>query len=528
MKKLCIFLATVIFILAAVIPLEANAETSAAPELKSNIALLINLDTDTVVFEKNAGRTTDPSSLTKVVTAILALENCKDLDKPVTAQEQAIDALKNVLGANAQIKTGEELTMRQLLLCMMAQSANEASNVIAQELGGSLDGFTAMMNEFVEKIGCTTTNFVNAHGIYQEGQFTNANDMALIAKYAINVPGFMDIAGINDSHSLIIPATNLSKERQLAQTNKMLIKTSPYYYKYANGIKTGSSGPDECCIMATATKDGYNYLCIIMEAPYEKSQDGKSKTNYAMTEAKALFQWAFNNLKYKTIVNSATTVYELPVEYAWNIDHIQLVPENDISELVPADLDASGVLIVPDPESLPEKIEAPASKGDVVGVASIMIANKEVAKVNLVLPENIKRSNTLYILQQLKNVFTSTIFKVLIVLVILLIVGYIALNIAYNRKKKSCALQAKKQVRAARRLSADMTVCVCVHSMTIRVLPQGMMTRVFVPAMTVIPAAVPVRTEAHEAGTTITTITNNCLYIPSFGLGGGICFFNNA
>lgn len=448
MKKLCIFLAALIFMLGAVVPLRASAESEALPELKSNIALLINLDTDTVVYEKEASKATDPSSLTKVVTAILAIENVQDLDKQVTAQEEAIDALKNVLGANASIKTGEVLTMRQLLLCMLAQSANEASNVIAQEVGGSIDNFVVMMNDFVKKIGCTSTTFMNAHGIYQEGQTTNADDLAKIAKYAIDVPGFTDLTNINDSHALIIPATNLSKERQLAQTNKMLIKTSPYYYKYATGIKTGSSGADQCCIMATATKDGYNYLCILMESPNEKSADGKTKTNFAMTEAKALFQWAFNNLKYKTIVKKGTAVDELPVEYAWSMDHIQLVPEKDISALVPADLDASGVLIVPDRDSLPEKISAPASKGDIIGTASVMVANKEVEKVNLVLPENIKRSNTLYILQQLKNVFTSTIFKVLVVLVILLIIGYIALNIAYNRKKRKLRLAKKSNGRS--------------------------------------------------------------------------------
>lgn len=440
MKKLCIFLAAVFFALGIAVPLQAQAETDAAPELKSNIALVINLDTDMTVYEKNANRTTDPSSLTKVVTAILAMENCQDLDKQVTAQAEAIDALKNVLGANAGIKTGEVLTMRQLLLCMMAQSANEAANVIAQEIAGSLDAFVTMMNDFAAKIGCTTTNFVNAHGIYQEGQFTNANDLALIAKYAMNVPGLMDIAGINDSQALLIPATNLSKERQLAQTNKMLIKTSSYYYKYANGIKTGSSGPEECCIMATATKDGYTYLCILMESPYETGKDGKTKTNRAMTEAKALFQWAFNSLKYKTIVNQATAVHELPVEYSWDTDHIQLVPEKDISALVPADLDSSGVLIVPDKGSLPEKIEAPAAKGDVVGTATIMVAGQEIGKVNLVLPENIKRSNTLYILQQLKNVFTSTAFKVAIIIIVLLIIGYVVLSVLYNRRRRKIRL----------------------------------------------------------------------------------------
>lgn len=440
MKKLCIFLIAILVVVGIVSPLTVYGETNTTPEIKSNIALLINIDTNTVVYEKNADVPADPSSLTKVVTAVLAMENYPDLDAQVTVQQEAIDALKNTLGANAGIKVGEIMTMRQLLLCMMAQSANEASNVIAQEIGTTIEHFVDMMNAFVTRVGCKGTKFVNAHGITVEGQTTTARDMALIGKYAMKVSGFMDLVNTSASESLKIPATNVSKERQLVQTNKMLIKTSPYYYKYANGIKTGNSGPDESCIMTTAMKDGYTYLCVILEAPNETSQDGKTKTNLAMKEAKSLFQWAFQSLKYKTIVHQATAVDELPVEYSWDIDHIQLVPEKDVSALVPADLEASGVLVVPDKSTLPEKIQAPASKGDVVGTATIMVAGKSVGKVNLVLPDDIQRSNTLYILQQLKNIFTSTIFKIVIVLIILLIIGYVILSVWYNRKRKKIRL----------------------------------------------------------------------------------------
>lgn len=440
MKKLCIFLTAVLVVLGMIGPLTVHGETDATPEIKSDIALLLNIDTDAVVYEKNANAPADPSSLTKVVTAVLAMEKCPDLDMQVTAQEEAIVALRDILGANAGIKVGETMTMRQLLLCMMAQSANEAANVIAQELGGTMEQFVDMMNAFVSGIGCTGTKFINAHGISVEGQTTTAHDMALIGKYAMKVPGFMDLANATTAEALTIPETNINKERRLIQTNKMLLKSTEYYYKYASGIKTGSSGPDANCVMTTAMKDGYTYLCIILNAPTEVSEDGKKKTNLAMTEAKALFQWAFQNLKYKTIVHQASAVDELPVEFSWNVDHVQLVPEKDISALVPADLEASGVLIVPDKNTLPELIQAPAAKGDVVGTATIMVAGDSIGKVNLVLAEDIERSNVLYILWQLKNVFTSTAFKIVILLVVVLIVAYIVLSVLYNRKRKRLRL----------------------------------------------------------------------------------------
>ena len=435
MKKVNIFIITFLSLLCFWNPLSICLASVAEPEIESNIALMINVDMDTVVYQKNADLPTDPSSLTKVVTAALAFENFQDLDKEITVKEEAIQPLKNILASNAGIKVGEVLTMRQLLLCMMAQSANEAANVIAQEIGGSIEEFVQMMNDFVVKIGCTHTKFVNAHGISDEGQITTARDMALVGKYVMKIPGFLDLVSITSPDKLKIPATNISEERQLIQTNKMLHLHSPYYYKYAKGIKTGSSGPDDCCIMTTATKDGYTYLCIILEAPNKVIDGEKNKTNFAMKESKILMQWALQNLKYKTIVNSVTTVDEIPVEFSWKTDHVQLVPEKDISTLVSKDLDASGVLIVPNKNTLPEKIQAPASKGDVMGTADVLVAGESICTINLVLSEDVERSNFLYVLYYLKKIFTSTIFKVIILIIIILAIGYIILSIFYNRKR---------------------------------------------------------------------------------------------
>lgn len=448
MKKLLFFIISFSVIFSCLFcSFTATAAVAPDGEYMSNIIALYNLDTDAMVFEKNADRITDPSSLTKVVTAIVAMENCADIDSTrFTATKTALDPLKKTISLNAGIKEGEELTVRQLLICLLDHSANEAANVLAENVGGSVEQFVEMMNAFVKKIGCTDTNFVNAHGIYEYGQYTNARDMLLIGKYAMGVPGFMDIVNLKSSDSLKIPATSTNSEHKLVQRNKMLLKSTSYYYPYASGIKTGSSGDGKYCVMVSAAKDGYKYLCVIMEAPTVQSEDKKTSVDMSMTEAANLFKWAFKNLKYKTIVNKAITVWELPVEYSWDTDHVQLVPENDVSALVPADLEASGVLVEPNRDSLPERINAPAAKGDVVGTASVIIAGEKMKEINLVLADDVKRSNTLFILNNLKAVFTSKPFKIAVVSVVLLIIIYIIINIIYNRRRRKLRLARSSEM----------------------------------------------------------------------------------
>ena len=163
--------------------ISAFASFNSLLETEADIVLLVNTDSDTVIFDKNADKRSAPASLTKIITCMLVLENCENLDTPVTCKRECLDGLYAQNASTAGILTGETLTVRELLYCLMIPSAADAANILADYIGGSLDNFTVMMNDFVKKLGCENTNFINAHGLDGDGgAYTTANDMYKITK----------------------------------------------------------------------------------------------------------------------------------------------------------------------------------------------------------------------------------------------------------------------------------------------------------------------------------------------------------
>ena len=270
MKRfISVFLAFVLTVL-VVLPfcaIESNAAFNNSLETDADIVLLVSLDNDTVIFDKNADKVSAPASLTKITTAILTIENCEDLDAIVTIKQSTINAISGTNSSTAGLKVGEEISVRNLLYCMMVKSANEAALALADYIGGSVSNFVQMMNDFVMDMGCENTHFDNPHGLDSPGQYTTARDLAMITKHALTLPLFEEIV---NTVSYKLPATNKSGERNLLSTNWMInpnFKT--YYLKYAQGIKTGTTTNAGHCIISKASKDGYNYLAVVMGAPAE-------------------------------------------------------------------------------------------------------------------------------------------------------------------------------------------------------------------------------------------------------------------
>lgn len=164
------------------------------------------------------------------------------------------------------IKPGEEISMLNLLYCMMIHSGNDAANVVAEHIGGSIPNFVNMMNEFVAKVGCTDTHFVNPHGLDTDGHYTTADDMAKIVKYALKLPKFEEIS---NTARYTMPQSNLRERQTLRTTNELLLKDSSHYYEYASGIKTGTTTKAGRCVVSTASKNGYRYLGIVMRGLYK-------------------------------------------------------------------------------------------------------------------------------------------------------------------------------------------------------------------------------------------------------------------
>ena len=440
MKKAIIFFCCILVIVAGVVS-PASASYNDEIQLDAEIAMLVSLDNGTVIFDKNAEQRTEPASLTKITTAIVAIENCEDLENTiVTASYDAIHALDGTGSSMVGIKPGEQISMLNLLYCMMVHSANESANIIAEYIGGgSIPRFVELMNTFVQKLGCENTHFVNAHGLDEDGQYTTAADLYKIVEYALRLPVFEKIT---NTARFTLPKSNLREAQTLLTTNELIDSSSSYYYEGAKGIKTGTTTNAGRCVVSVASRDGYRYLGIVMRAPYKDAAGNimEDKAGSAFADCRKMFDWAFDNLRLETVADPAQVVSEVAVNLSFQTDYVRLLPKGEVRALVPQGLDASGVMIEPD-ENMPESVDAPVKKGEVIGTANILYAGQVIGTVELVAEEDARRSLILYAGNLLKEGLQSTAGKLVIAAVVLVVLFFVVVNVLYHYKKK------KKRIR---------------------------------------------------------------------------------
>ena len=434
MKKIMtILLSSLVFLsslLISAVPAEA-AEFDIDFDTNCSAIYFENIDTETVVYKKNADERRYPASTTKIMTYIITAENVSDIhNTKVTVKGSVLHMLDGTGSSVAGLEEKEQLTVYQLLNCLMIPSGNDAALVLADYIGGGdIDKFVEMMNKKAKELGCAHTHFANPHGLNDPNHYTTVSDMAKIAKYALTLPEFIEISDTATSDCL-------GEDRYLVTTNSMIdpVRGDKYYYEYAKGIKTGSTGNDSgYCLVSTAVKGGYTYLCVAYGAPYE-DENGKSYDNGAMIDSINLYEWAFDNLSIKTIIDKNDLVKEVGLDFAWNKDTIHLAPANSYSTILPDDLDISSIDKVYD---LPERIEAPVKEGDKIGTVTMSYANQKLVTVDLVASETVDRSELLSAIDGVKNVVTSQWFIICVIIIAILMISYIIVVAVYNRKKKT-------------------------------------------------------------------------------------------
>ena len=400
-------------------------------ELKCKSVYLENLDTDSPVFEKDADARRFPASTTKIMTYIITAEHISDFKNTyVTVKDKVLSALDGTGSSTAGLVAGEKLSIYQLLCSMMIPSGNDAALILADYVGGGdTSRFVEMMNQKAQELGCTGTHFSNPHGLNDPNHYTTVRDMGKIAKYAMTLPEFNNITNMTGSDCL-------GEDRYLITTNYMIdaARGGDYYYEYASGIKTGSTGNDSgYCLVSTASKNGYTYLCVAYGAPYE-DKDGNSYDNGAMIDSANLYEWAFNNLSIKTILAKNDLVKEVKINYAWNKDSIQLIPAKGYTEIMPDDVSLESIDRT---FNVPEEIDAPVREGDKVGTVTLSYANQDIATVDLLASESVDRSDLLTAADGLKTIATSKWFIIALITVGVLVIIYIMVVGVYKRRNKS-------------------------------------------------------------------------------------------
>lgn len=309
-----------------------------------------------------------PASTTKIMTAILTLEHCQ-LTDIATVSYNAVYSIPSGY-AYANLHVGEELTIDQLLHVLLIPSANDAAVVLAEHIAGSVESFATMMNAKAAEIGCLNTHFVNPNGIQNENHYTTAYDLALMGRYAMQNKTFREIVNMT---RYTLPITNqYDKEDRIFNTTNELLKedhrnrADNYYYPACTGIKTGYTDAAKNCIVASAKKDGIEYIVVVLGA--ERTDTGLSGRNLDCIQ---LFNYAFDNYSIKQLQSENQVLQQIEIlNGTKETRNLEILVQSNMQVVIPNNADPLEVepLIEIDPN-----LRAPISKNMIVGKISYTI-----------------------------------------------------------------------------------------------------------------------------------------------------------
>ena len=271
------------------------------PYVNAESAVLMDLSSGAILYEKNAHKAQYPASITKIMTTLLALENCS-MGEMVTFSHDAVFGIEPG-SSHIGVDEGEKLTVEQSLYAIMLASANEVSWGVGEHIAGTLSAFADMMNARAKELGCQNTHFVNANGLHHDDHYTTAYDMALISREAMKYSRFRTITS---TKTYTIPPTNKHDiNNAFANHHQMLMgnKQPHYKYEYCIGGKTGYTNKAGSTLVTFAKKGDVELVCVVMRA------NGPTSPENEYTDTIGLFDWAFENFTQHNI-NAATEELE--------------------------------------------------------------------------------------------------------------------------------------------------------------------------------------------------------------------------
>ena len=393
--------------------------------VKAKAALLVDPTTGEVLLEQDADARLYPASLTKVMTALLVLEA---VDQGKLTMDQTLTVSASALApipwdaSTAGLKEGEQLTVENLLYCIMVVSANEACNVLAEAVAGSISDFVRMMNDKAQALGCEDTHFANTSGLHDPNHYTTAWDLYRITQAALDHEEFMTFA---DAASFTLPATEFHSERTLYTTNHLLssYRALGYVYSAAAGIKTGSTSNAGHCLISTASKSGRELLGIILGAEAVELDNNKTQIQ-SFTEMVRMFEWGFSSFSLQTVISSKERINELEVALS-DTSHVVVHPAYDVECLLPNDVLVSDLERT---ESYPSKVvDAPIAEGDELGTVTVSYQGKVYATVPLLAQNDVEASKLLVFRRNAMEFIGRTEVKIISVLILVLLIALVIL-----------------------------------------------------------------------------------------------------
>ena len=333
---------------------------------KVKAALLYDLNADALVFAQDIDVQLYPASLTKVMTCLLTLEMQSDLEAIVTVTEDGLKG-QEPGGSNVALKVGEQMSVRDLLYCLMVKSGNDAASVLAVQNSGSIEAFVEVMNQKAAELGCTGTHFMNPHGLHHDEHYTTARDMAKITAAALQYPLFEEIFTTKE---YTVPATNLSEERALKTTNALILNNVYPFVLDSRvlGGKTGNTSKAGRCLVALSEKDGTRLLSVVLGAKATYGSDGYSFVRYGnFEETTNLLNFAYKNFTTMQVLNATQVGGQFPVSGGAHNAFGTIAGET--SAAVPVDCDFNTIRYE---YTLNDGgLTAPISKGEKIGVVRV-------------------------------------------------------------------------------------------------------------------------------------------------------------
>lgn len=380
-------------------------------KINSEAGILVEVSTGRILYEKNSTKQMYPASTTKILTAILVLENC-NLTDTVTVRETALANIPDGY-VTCNLQVGEELSVKDLLYALMLPSANDAAYVLAEHVAGSVDAFSTMMNDKARELGCKSTHFVNPNGIHNDSHYSTAYDLYLIANYCMKNETFREIVSTTE---YTLPATEKypSDDRVLKTTNDLIKPNSRGYFKNAIGIKTGYTSKAGNCLVAGSSRDGLEFIAVVLNGG---TTDSGENARYA--DSKKLFNYAYDNFTLTKIIEKNSFVQSIEVDKATKeTKNLDLIIDESITVVNNKSIDMNDVI----PEiKINENIEAPIAQGQKVGTIKYKVDDIEYSANLLAKTEVVRINYSIYFI---------------IVGVILLLISFKILNPKSKKKSK--------------------------------------------------------------------------------------------
>ena len=330
--------------------------------VNAKASMIVELNSGKVIYEDNTEVQNYPASLTKILTAILVLENC-ELNDTVTVSQSAISNIPQDYVVTP-LYVGEKISVKDLLYALLLKSANDAAYVLAEHVGGTVEKFSNMMNKKAEEIGCKNSHFLNPNGIHDDNHYTTAYDMFLITKYAIENEKFEKIVS---TYRYTISTTNkCTTERVMENSNFFVCPPSKYYDKDVKGIKTGTTQQAGNCLITNIEKNGFNVITLVLGAKTKESR---------FTETKKMIDYMFDNYTHTQIHKQGDIIKTIEIENATKeTKNLNLVISDDVTVMnnIDTKLDEIKPEII-----LKENIKAPLKQGQELGTVKYNVEGLE-------------------------------------------------------------------------------------------------------------------------------------------------------